>query len=66
MKKEQVEPDDVLLLKVPEAARRLSLSPATVYRLIERGEIPTVRIWRSVRIPVDGLRKWIEERTTKP
>lgn len=65
MKKEQTAPDDVLLLKVPEAARRLSLSQATVYRLIESGEIPVMRIGRSVRIPVDGLRKWVDANTRR-
>jgi excisionase family DNA binding protein len=46
--------DDVLpagpvLLTVPEVARRLSLGRATTYLLVQRGELPVVRIGRAVR-----------------
>ena len=39
-----------LLVTIPEAARLLSVSTRTVRRLIDRGEIKTTRIGRSVRI----------------
>ena len=37
------------LLTVKEAAAVLSIAPMTLYRKIERGEIPAVRIARPVR-----------------
>lgn len=38
------------LLKVSEVAERLRVSKMTVYRLIEAGEMKSVRIGRSIRI----------------
>jgi excisionase family DNA binding protein len=37
-------------LTIPEAARRLSVSPMTVRRLMERGALARVAIGRSVRV----------------
>lgn len=34
-----------------EVARALRLSKATIYRLIDRGDIPALRLGKSVRIP---------------
>lgn len=45
-----------IMLRPAEVAALLALSPNSVYRLIERGEIPSVRIGRSVRVP----RTWVE------
>lgn len=53
-----------LLLRVEEAARMLRLGRATVYLLVSRGELPSVRIGRAVRVPAEALRRWIEIRTT--
>ena len=39
------------LMKVAEAAAFLSLSRATLYTLMDRGELPFVKIGRSRRIP---------------
>ncbi len=38
------------LLTVPEVAARLALSHATVYRMLERGDLPCVSIGRSLRV----------------
>ena len=46
-----------IMLRPREVAELLSLSRSEVYRLIERGEIPAVRIGSSVRVP----RRWVEE-----
>lgn len=48
-----------LLLTVREAAETLSLSEATVWRLLERGDIPSVKIGRSRRIKTDDLRAYV-------
>lgn len=51
------------LLTVPEAARRLSLGRATTYQLVRRGELPSVRVGRAVRVPARALEAWIAART---
>jgi excisionase family DNA binding protein len=51
-------PDEVgdrLLHTIPEAARLLSLGVSTIWKLIHDGELPTVRIGRSRRIPHEAL-----------
>lgn len=48
-----------LLLNVEEAANALSLGRSKVYDLIAKGEIPSIKIHGSRRIPVDILREWI-------
>ncbi len=61
-----LESPDRILLKADEVARRLSLGRATVYLLMSVGELPTVRIGRAVRVPADGLQRWVEQRTHAP
>lgn len=52
-------PGAKLLLTAEEAAQALSLSRSKVYDLIGKGEIPSVKIHGSRRVPVDQLIKWI-------
>ena len=54
-----------LLLRVPEAAEWLSVGRSTVYELVQRGELPTVHIGRSVRIPAAAVRAWVERRAAE-
>jgi len=49
---------------VSEAARRLSLGRATAYRLVQTGELPSVRIGRAVRVPAQALDTWVATRTS--
>ncbi|SDD94730.1 helix-turn-helix domain-containing protein [Actinokineospora iranica] len=42
-------------LRVKEVAVRFAVSPSTVYRAVEAGELPSVRIGGSVRIPEQAL-----------
>ncbi|MCI0440067.1 MAG: helix-turn-helix domain-containing protein [Chloroflexi bacterium] len=53
-----------LLFTLPEAARALSVATRTLRRLIERGELPAVRIGRSVRVPVAAVCELVEARMT--
>ncbi len=55
-----------LLLRVTEAAERLALGRSTVYELIARGELPTVRIGAATRIPVAALQHWVERQMSEP
>ena len=52
------------LLKGDEVARILNISRSQAYKLMQQGELPTVRIGRSVRVRYESLWKFIEENTT--
>ncbi len=60
-----VDPAEVQLLDVPEVAKRLSIGRTKVYSLIKVGDLPTVKIGSSTRIPLVELRDWIQKKTTK-
>ncbi len=49
------------LLRIEEAARYLSLGRSKTYQLVASGELPVVRIGRSVRVPAAALRRWVEQ-----
>ena len=53
-----------LLLDPGQAAGLLSLSRAKVVDMASHGEIPSIRVGRSLRIPCNPLLAWIEQRTT--
>ena len=48
------------LLKLEEVARRLGLARSRVYMMARLGDLPVVRIGRSIRVPEEALDKWIE------
>jgi putative molybdopterin biosynthesis protein len=48
-------------LKVPEVAKVLRIARSRAYELVARGEIPSVRIGRSVRVGRRELERWLEE-----
>lgn len=52
-----------LLLRIEEAAHLLGLGRSTVYELLYKGEIPSVRIGTSRRIPFAALSQWITDHT---
>lgn len=49
-----------LLLRVEDTAKALNISRAQLYPRLMSGEIPSIRIGRSRRIPLEALRDWIE------
>ncbi len=51
-----------LLIRVTEAAEMASVGRATAYELVAKGEWPSVTIGRSVRVPLQDLRDWVERR----
>jgi excisionase family DNA binding protein len=53
-----------LLLRIDEVAAAIGVSRTTAYALINKREIPSVRLGGLLRVPADALRKLIEERTT--
>lgn len=50
---------DRLLLRPIEAAEAIGIGRSKVYELLASGELPSIRIGSSVRVPVDALRDWI-------
>jgi excisionase family DNA binding protein len=48
------------LLSVEEVARALRLGRSKTYELIASGELETVHIGRSVRVPVDAIERFVD------
>ena len=51
------------LLTAQEMADVLHVSKATAYNLMQRGEIPSVRMGRLVRVRLGDLERYIRENT---
>lgn len=51
-----------LLLTVEEAARRLGIGRSFAWELVRKGELPSIRIGRLVRIPVRTLDEWVQRK----
>jgi excisionase family DNA binding protein len=47
---------------VTEVARRLRVSNMTVYRLVNSGQLPAVRVGRGYRIREDDVHKYLQAR----
>ena len=54
--------DGSLVLTVEEAARILRVSRAFAYELLNRGELPCIRLGRRILVPRRALERFIEER----
>ena len=52
-----------LLLTTKEVARELQISEKTVSRMVQKGQIPSLRIGRTIRIPTEQLKDWIREQS---
>ena len=49
-----------LMLKPAEAAEAIGMGRTVFYRLVRAGLIPSCRVGKSIRIPVNALRQWAE------
>lgn len=54
-----------LTLRVPEVAEMLGVPARTVYRWVELGTIPTIRVNRVVLIPRRALEDWLLRETRR-
>ncbi len=54
---------ETLLLNAEETAKLLGLGRTKVYEMLAAGELPVIRIGRSVRVPRAALADWIAGRT---
>ena len=51
------------LLNAKQVAAKLRVRPWTVYEMVKRGELPTIRIGtRIVRFRTESIEKWMTER----
>ncbi len=48
-----------LLLEPAEAFRAIKVRRAKGYKMIQTGELPSIKIGRLRRIPVDALKAWV-------
>ena len=55
---------DRLLLRPVEAAEAIGVGRSKVYAMLASGELPSVRIGGSVRVPVEALRAWIDRQVS--
>lgn len=51
-----------LLLKPSEVAQILGIGRSLIYELIARGEIPSVRLGRCIRVPTESLQRWLRDK----
>ncbi len=57
---------DEVLLTGTEVAQRLRISRAKVYMLIQRGEIPAVKMGRNVRVRQQDIEEYIRRCIQNP
>ena len=58
--------NDAHLLTVREAAKFLRIGRNLAYELVARGEIPSVRLGRVIRVPRTALEQWLESPQARP
>jgi excisionase family DNA binding protein len=56
---------DQLLLTASDVAAALRIGVSTAYRLMLAGELPSVRIGRSVRVPRAALEEWVRRQPVR-
>jgi excisionase family DNA binding protein len=52
-----------LLLNIKEVAQLLSLGRSTVYELLNKGELPSIKCGTARRVPFAALMQWITDHT---
>lgn len=58
--------NDIQWINTDEAARRLGITTRTLYRFMDRGEIPSYRMGRVFRFRIDDLDAFIESCRVEP
>lgn len=57
---------EIQWLGTAEAARHLGLTPRTLYRLIDEGQIPAYKFGRVIRLKLDDIESFIESARIQP
>lgn len=61
-----VSADETEWLSTQEAARRLGITPRTLYRFIDHGDLPAYRFGRVIRLRAHEVEAFIESSRIKP
>ena len=61
MTKAQYKRENSLTLTVPEAARELGISSYLAWSLVRKGELPSIKLGKLVRVPRAKLLKVLED-----
>ena len=59
-------PSDPVWLGTQEAARQLGITPRTLYRLIDEGEIPAYKLGRVLRLRLSDVETFLESARVRP
>ena len=54
------------LLSIAEASVYMGISKRTLHRMIQRHQIPFLRIGRLVKLDINQMEKWISKRSIQP
>lgn len=57
---------EITWLSTAEAARHLGITPRTLYRFIDQGEIPAFRFGRVIRLKLQDVDEFIEASKIQP
>lgn len=57
---------DIRWLSTAESARRLGITPRTLYRFIDEGQLPAYRFGRVIRLKEDEVEGFIESCRIEP
>ena len=58
-------PIEPLLLRPAQVGDALGVCRSKAYELIRSGQIPSIRLGNSVRVPVEALRRWVAENSSQ-
>ena len=58
--------DEIVWLSTKEAARRLGVTPRTLYRFIDEGGVPAYRLGRVIRLKQSDVDAYIERCRIEP
>ena len=58
--------DEVHWMSTAEAARRLGITPRTLYRFIDEGQLPAYRFGRVIRLKAQEVDSFIESCRIEP
>lgn len=54
------------MLTAKDLGAALKIDPKTIYKYVQFGRIPYVRIQRNIRFPKRGILDWLEAQTYRP
>jgi excisionase family DNA binding protein len=57
---------EIVWLSTQDAARRLGVTPRTLYRFVDQGELPAYRLGRVIRLKADDVDAFIESSRIEP